>query len=177
MGFGVFIVCCVSSMVLRSISLHKKDELPMFLSRHWQLTFQHIPLLTKQIVLLTFRRQMQWERSISWTGRIGEWQVSLWINASCLYEMYVILNEMGLLLVWLVQTILLHHSNAAFIVLSSVLLPRNTIPPFFSHTLTRLFVLLPGTRSARDDSILLNTCTCSCACPGQDGMKKKEGGR
>jgi len=60
--------------------------------------------------------------------------------------MYVILNEMVLLLVWLVQTILLHRSNAAFIVLSSALLPHIFLS-LLLFTLTRLFVLLLGTRS------------------------------
>lgn len=64
MGFGVFKMLCVFCGT-SSISLHQKDELPIFSLDINKLTFQHIPLLTKQIVLLTFRRQMQWERSIS----------------------------------------------------------------------------------------------------------------
>ena len=48
MGFGVFKMLCVFCGT-SSISLHQKDELPIFSLDINKLTFQHIPLLTKQI--------------------------------------------------------------------------------------------------------------------------------
>ena len=47
MGFGVYCMFCVFCGT--SISLHQRDELPIFLSQHQQTDFSTHPFVTKQI--------------------------------------------------------------------------------------------------------------------------------
>ncbi len=166
----------MSSVVLLVFHCIKEMSCSFFSVDINKLTFQHIPLLTKQINCPSY---------LSQTNAMGTFNI---LNGEDRRVAGELMNRCKLFvsnvchIEWDGPSSCLASSDdivASFErgLYRAVLCPSSShffIPPSF-HTHSSLRSSSWYSFRARDDSIhvLLN----SCACPGQDGMKKKEGKR